>query len=68
MKNILTVIVAASAFFNINAETLTLTPGSISAGIAADAAPAELIIKGKSIYAISTTYAIISGARCARST
>lgn len=47
MKNILTVIVAASAFFNINAETLTLTPGSISAGIAADAAPAELIIKGE---------------------
>ena len=47
MKNILTVIVAATAFFNINAETLTLTPGSISAGIAADAAPAELIIKGE---------------------
>ncbi|MDO5333909.1 MAG: leucine-rich repeat domain-containing protein [bacterium] len=47
MKNILTVIVAATAFFNINAETLTLTPGSISAEIAADAAPAELIIKGE---------------------
>lgn len=47
MKNILTVIVAATAFFNINAETLTLTPGSISAEIAADAVPAKLIIKGE---------------------
>lgn len=47
MKNILTVIVAATAIFNINAETLTLAPGTISAEIAADAAPTELIIKGE---------------------
>lgn len=51
MKNILTstlaMFLAAAACFTSNAETLTLTPGSISAGIAADAAPAELIIKGE---------------------
>lgn len=51
MKNILTstlaMFMAVAACFTSNAETLTLTPGSISAGIAADAAPVELIIKGE---------------------